>query len=341
LALLHVNETVKFRVYELVTRVAGSSSEAFRHTKSAGLLDGLITDMKSDDLLVKLNAINMAAQIAMTRLGFEFLEQADELKAMASVLEIVDNEDMALVLAKCAVIKFYGRLSEAEEIDFAAVQAKYGIFYQFGRALEDRNREIVTTTVTIIGNLGSTPHGLRLLHDTDAGRRLLENFIDTYRSSAGDIKIVSLQSLATIFRVSRGTEPPEDLSKITAGIYADMGGQSTLLDSLVRNAKQPIEDLRVVSFSVMQAIAYYSWGRKEMASSGEFVGYILDRKTESDHSGKVWKFSVVQTLATGLRHDLEFNAVAVPRGVLEQFEQFVRQGPFQMLTEVAVATESM
>ena len=57
------NETVRFRVYELIVRVAGSSTQAFELGENSGLLDGFMNEVQSTDTLVALNAIEILRQV--------------------------------------------------------------------------------------------------------------------------------------------------------------------------------------------------------------------------------------------------------------------------------------
>lgn len=62
---LFSNETVKFRVYELLVKVAGSSDKSFERAENEMLLAGLIAEVKSDDVLIKINAIEMFMEVWM------------------------------------------------------------------------------------------------------------------------------------------------------------------------------------------------------------------------------------------------------------------------------------
>ena len=57
------NETVRFRVYELIVRVAGSSTRAFELGENSALLDGFMNEVASTDTLVALNAIEILRQV--------------------------------------------------------------------------------------------------------------------------------------------------------------------------------------------------------------------------------------------------------------------------------------
>jgi hypothetical protein len=57
------DETIKFRVYELIIKVAGSSEKGFELAENDMLLDDVIAEVKSDDILIKINAIEMFMEV--------------------------------------------------------------------------------------------------------------------------------------------------------------------------------------------------------------------------------------------------------------------------------------
>lgn len=57
------DDTIKFRVYELIVRVAGSSDRGFEAAENDMLLDEIINEAKSEDILIKINAIEMFTEV--------------------------------------------------------------------------------------------------------------------------------------------------------------------------------------------------------------------------------------------------------------------------------------
>ncbi|RUS30362.1 proteasome non-ATPase 26S subunit-domain-containing protein, partial [Jimgerdemannia flammicorona] len=261
------------------------SAEAFERTEAAGLLDGVVGEIKSHDLLVKLNAMEMIAQLAITQSGYTFLERSGVIGELAEVLRAEDDADVAVTLVKCAALKFFGALAGVEDVDFAAVQESHAVFKQITLHLDSRNMEVKITTLAVVGLIGSTPRGLRLLHEQKATPRLLDAFVGAYRPAVGDVRIAALQALSHLLRGGEYVTP--EISDITESLYRELRGNPTTIDSLLTHAKSPVEDLRVAAFSVIEAVAGHPWGRKELAGSKTFVDWIFNRGTEGTHSGKM------------------------------------------------------
>jgi len=191
---------------------------------------------------------------------------------------------------------------------------------------------IKITTINVIGVIGSNPRGIKLLK-FGVSPNILNKFMDLYHNSVGDIKIACLQTISCLFGASE--IPTQELSDITYQVYLQIGGTPTPLFTLISYAKQTLEDLRISSFAIMQKMALHPWGQTEMTSSREFIDYILNRTTETTKLGKEWKFTIVQTLVKA--HNAEN---IIPPNVFDRLTRYLREGPFYVRTEAAVAFES-
>jgi 26S proteasome non-ATPase regulatory subunit 5 len=64
-------------------------------------------------------------------------------------------------------------------------------------------------------------------------------------------------------------------------------GSAGPIELLISLAQQPLEEMRVSVFSVLESIATHGWGQRELTQSKKFLDYILNRTTETTHAGKV------------------------------------------------------
>ncbi|KAG1078518.1 hypothetical protein G6F42_024223 [Rhizopus arrhizus] len=117
-------------------------------------------------------------------------------------------------------------------------------------------------------------------------------------------------------------------------IYNRIQGRPSILLSLIKEAKQPEDNIRVASFAVMQAVAYHAWGVQLMAQSNEFMNYILNRSTEHTEQGQNWKYAIIQTLISAP------DAARVLNEYYAQLQVYVRQGAHFKILEPAAAVES-
>ncbi|CAG8736611.1 13755_t:CDS:10, partial [Acaulospora morrowiae] len=284
------DETVKFRVFDLIVQISPSSPEAFQLCESSGALNAITSELDSDDLLIRLNAVETFSKIIQSHSGYSFLERSGIIRTLIDFLSQTE-EDIVLILLKCAVLKFFGRLSEIETIDFSAMDNKYKIFSLIDAHLLINNMDLKITSINIIGVIGHNPRGLYLLYNC-VSPNLLNDFMDLHNSSIGEVKLACLQTISCLIGASENPTP--EISNITEQIYQN----PTPLATLITNAKTTIEELRIASFAVMQKIAIHSWGKIEMSNSKEFIDYIVNRTTEFSHKSCEWKFSIIQTLCS-------------------------------------------
>ncbi|GAB5592201.1 hypothetical protein Unana1_07101 [Umbelopsis nana] len=327
-AISTINETVKFRVYELLVKVAGSSDKSFERAENEMLLAGLIAEVKSDDVLIKINAIEMFMEMAASHAGYQFLKKAKLLEYLVGLMKNEDGAESSLSV--CAAIKFFGRLSSIEGVDASDVDAELGVVDTWKNILSNGQDEVLIVTIATVGLVGSSAKGLKALND----KSLLKEFSTNFRSSAGHIKVGYLQSFSQLFGAHR-TQPSEpDVEKITEDLFHSIGGSSGPIEQLISLARQPLEEMRVATFAVLESVATHEWGQRELTKSNKFVDYILNRTTETAHYGKTWKFSIVRALTVTPNAEANIDPM-----VLRRLAKYVKEGPFYLHREAAVAME--
>ncbi|KAI8370415.1 26S proteasome non-ATPase regulatory subunit 5 [Radiomyces spectabilis] len=329
---LHVSGVVSFRVYELIVRVAASSDIAFQECELSGLLSHVVSEVKSEDLLLKMNAVDMLSEIAATRSGLTFLQKADLLNDLALVLDEENETDVAVVLTKCAVLKFFGKLGEQPDVSFEPIASQYHLLNRLQRCLDSQHKEVAIAAIASIGLIGSHVNGLRLIYTNP----LMNTVLEGCHSSTGDVKTVYLQTLSKMLAVTDdSSNNSPSVAQMTLDMFKRMSGSNTpSLSLLISTAKQPVEETKIAAFAVLQSVASHTWGRQEMAQSREFLGYILDRATEHSRQGQTWKYGIVKTLAEAPDSATTFGEH------YSMFVQYVRQGPSFQTNEPMAALES-
>ncbi|KAI8642743.1 proteasome non-ATPase 26S subunit-domain-containing protein [Parasitella parasitica] len=253
--LLQINGVISFRVYDLIIKVAAYSDSTFEACDSTGLLSVFIKELQSDDLLVKINAIELLNEIATTSAGLSFLEKANLLGTITTILDNPDDSDVVVQLI---------------------------------------------VAISTIGLVGSHPAGLKLLSDT-----LLTTFFSRYETAVGQVKAVYLQSISKMISVRYRVIPSSPPPFFFIVVMLEM-----VQNSIIKEAKQPEDSIRVASFAVMQAIAYHAWGVQN------------------------WKYAIIQTLVSAP------DASRVLNEYHAQLQLYVRQGAHFKMLEPAAAVES-
>ncbi|CAO3663137.1 unnamed protein product [Umbelopsis ramanniana] len=328
-AIATIDETIKFRVYELIIKVAGSSKEGFELAENDMLLDDIIAEVKSNDILIKINAIEMLMEMAASPPGYRFMKQANLLGYIADLMKNEAGSESAVTV--CAAIKFFGRLVSVKGVDISEIEADLGIVEIWKNILQNASDDTLIVTIATIGLVGSSTNALILLNE----KGILDEFCSNFRLSAGHIKVGYLQSISQLLAVHDTSEKSVVVEKITENIFHNMGGSAGPIELLVSLAQQPLEEMRVSVFAVLESIATHEWGQRELTQSTKFLDYILNRTTESTHDGKTWKFSIIRALTVTPNAAANIEPMA-----LRRLAEYVKQGPFYIHREAAVAMES-
>lgn len=89
--LLSKNDSVSFRVYEIVVYVANTSKPALEASIRSGFLQSLISILDTDDILVQLNALTVLTTLASNKDGLDYLEEQGVLQSLTRRMALVDE----------------------------------------------------------------------------------------------------------------------------------------------------------------------------------------------------------------------------------------------------------
>ncbi|KAI7862526.1 26S proteasome non-ATPase regulatory subunit 5 [Spinellus fusiger] len=325
--LSNINETVSFRIYDLLIHVIVASESVFRQCESSGLLGPIIEKVKSKDILVKLNTIELLYKLTTTAWTRKFMEE-NILSDLSTELELKE-EDITAGLTISACIRIFGSLYEQEPAGCESFERRYSFLQRLTQCLESNDKQVVEVAIVSIGTIGSFKEGLSLILNSPA----LKVFLDNYYYATGDNKIKFIRSLSKMLGVT-GSEDPE-IEQMTEKVYSRIEDRSSPLLSFIKLAQQPMIDTRVAVYSVLQSMASHCWGQKMLVQSSEFIGFILDRENEQTSEGQTWKYAIVKMLVT------------VPESTIllgdhyTLFQMYSRQGPFYRPLEASVALDNI
>ena len=84
--LLSMSDIVRYRVYELVVKMALSGGDAFGFVQSSGLLQRLVKELDLEDILVKMNCIELLVTLMESSEGMQFLESEQVVRRLHTQL---------------------------------------------------------------------------------------------------------------------------------------------------------------------------------------------------------------------------------------------------------------
>jgi len=352
---IYENSTQRFRIYTLFAKVSQTSGDSLMLCKSSGIFQGLLSDLKIDDYLVKLNAIELCSELLDNSGLCKFLDDLGVFELLSQYLK--SNEDSELVESMCTskTLSIFSELSKLRDIEFLTFARRFDLFNSILRLLYfDGNSDIQESAVMSVGIIGSTLPGLRILENETLqekserskkpknllipGTSLLYHLINIFtrdKNMKQDLKIACLKSLTIIFE-TRENAPGDGSKPLLEKLYESI--ETTFEDDARPNdpswilslVKDPRELVRYAAYGFVQAVVSHLWGRKRIISTPGFLDHILDRSTEGSKEGKEWKFAIVQALGSTVASD------NLHHDILGRLMRYVREGPFYTRTQAEV-----
>ncbi|OAQ25360.1 hypothetical protein K457DRAFT_141165 [Linnemannia elongata AG-77] len=333
---------VQLRMIEALTEIASKSSSTTHLLDSKSLLDPLKSGLTSTDILTRFNILEILAEFGTTLSGSEFLDHSG---VLARIADVVENEAGQDSLGLNAIVKLYGKLGAAEQVDFVTLDMKYQILGQLERLLvgdddyepdESSKVEVMST----IGLIGGNVQNVEWVSQSQCS----EEFIITLQSLPRDAKVAWYHSLAQILACS--PDPSEETERIISEFYTRLDGdpnsQSAFITRLLTSAKSQSQELAMSALSVMIPLAHYSFGIQKMAAQRDVLTFLLDRNSEQSHSEKVAKHEVITAmLKTAEEVKKSTGTDLLTADQVSRLDLHRRQGPFYQRATATVSIQDI
>lgn len=104
-------DTTRCRVYELGVNLSKTSNED--HDKFDFILEKLVADLDTDDILLKLNIMNLASNLAQTDYGHVYMENKGVFAKILREIEVLDDNPFKSILVP-GYLKFFGHIATVQ-----------------------------------------------------------------------------------------------------------------------------------------------------------------------------------------------------------------------------------
>lgn len=123
--LLTKKDVIRFRVYELSVSIQALSERAFKNCKNSGVLEKLIKELDGDDILLRLNCIQLLTQLADSgKNGLMFVEESGIVTRLNDLLISAETDPLMSLMLPSKIrfrirIKYIGQafLNEHWQLD--------------------------------------------------------------------------------------------------------------------------------------------------------------------------------------------------------------------------------
>ncbi|KAK4883481.1 hypothetical protein RN001_006800 [Aquatica leii] len=315
------NEIIRLRMNELVIEISKNSLSSMNVLESSGLLLPLLQDLDNNDVLLKMNIIELLGQLVVTEHGYQYLESKG---TISKILNTYDSSDVASVqICEPGILRFFGHLAHWKPSEAITKHAK--IVNRIYTAIQEVDSGVIGVCLDTLGYIGETNDGKFSLETTGdqltVTLKSINNQIQTYPT---EIKLRALSCLESLFRI---TDFDSKTTNLIRKWYYSMDDNP--MHWIYNFAKNPFHEIRLVTFNVLRSISQHNWGQEIFRNTPGFVEFLLDRRIENFKECKEEKYEIVKNLA--------FSSV-FDHNTQKRFQDYVREGPFyvQAITEVAI-----
>lgn len=355
---LNTNKTQFYRVFELFIRLSSKSDRYLAECNKCFNLDKLIQielSNKNDDILSKLNCIELLKHLAETKQGYEYLSNNGHLKNLALYLSHdceIDILSASLLIP--GIVKLFGSSAYRHPVN---VFNQYPEFYQYllNTVLDD-NYNNNDSKANICLSIDTLAH---IFENNEAKSILIENYKEVLlqkifkrllyfiQYAINELRIKSIYCFSSLIssnlksNIILNSLSMDYVSSLTYNLFECFIKETTsekFFNLLLNYAKQPFMEIRLATQSCFNAFVQTKWGSEYLlknSNKSEFLKYLLDRSTELEKEGRMSKYELVKSVSNS-----EFIHELIDAAQFKLIEIYIREGPYYIQREVAVEFQS-
>ncbi|XP_077987058.1 26S proteasome non-ATPase regulatory subunit 5-like [Glandiceps talaboti] len=326
---MEINDTVRYRMYELIVNIIQLSSQALEYCSNSGLIDQLMLELEGDDILVQVNCIEMLTHITNCQHGLHYLDQHGIMTKLETMMTSSEGNPLINFLMP-GLIKFFGNVARYEPSEvFEKYPMFTGIIFSLISSTDPAQKGVVLDTV---GLVGSTVAGKLVLNKQgQAMEDAVRELGSAIQQPPTEMRVRAISAVSYLLHIEM-SEQTEDILSLTEKWFQQLSSKP--MDVIMSLCKQPFLEIRCGAFNMLESIANQTWAQRQMNEHPAFAEYLLDRSTEHEKSGKEMKYSIVKALVESSTTGEVFG-----RPYLLRLKEYLREGPFYVRVQSEVAME--
>eukprot|EP00005_Dracoamoeba_jomungandri_P011066 CAMPEP_0174264950 /NCGR_PEP_ID=MMETSP0439-20130205/24613_1 /TAXON_ID=0 /ORGANISM="Stereomyxa ramosa, Strain Chinc5" /LENGTH=464 /DNA_ID=CAMNT_0015351127 /DNA_START=44 /DNA_END=1438 /DNA_ORIENTATION=- len=319
-------EVVKFRVLHLFVQISKISIELFH--KCSPFFDIIINDeFKSDDILEKLNVIELLKQILSSPMGAKYLDSKGVIHELSSLLSSQDQLTASFI--RTPILSLLIDVCGSADDETTELLFKYPFLDAIKNILEN-DSSCTEAAVTSIGVIGKGEAGLTLLlQDKD----LLMSWLHFYAHNDPDLKLSFFHSYAVLLGCKN-----QELTEAVFNLLEQKKIHSRAhIEHLLWITEQPFPEIRYSVYHVLKSLCSCTWGLQKLFSYPGFFEWLTDRSTDEEKRGIEWKYSIIEAVVKRGKENCEG---IIPSYQYEALVQYLKNGVFYAKAESTVKMSS-
>ncbi|KAK6639279.1 hypothetical protein RUM43_007551 [Polyplax serrata] len=322
-----INDISRFRVYELIVALSKFSPENLEKGISSGLMEDLVSEVFSSDVLIQLNALEILGNLATSNHGINYLSEKKVIQYLISKLQKIQTEPLAPILLP-GLIEFFGNMCAYQPEQFTNEYPQ--VMSLLFSGIEENDESLLGVTITSIGKVGSSCSGRNILKQHKDQMRRFFTKTQQFLNCKTDLAVTVVNSLSELLKKINGDA---SCNEITEEWFDYMGFNAT--EVIVNLGKLPFIEIRLPALALLKTLAAHSWGAKKLCNYPGMIEYLLNRSSEYNKDCKQTKFDIVCNIVQSAGNSNDF----LNPDVLHTLKEFVKEGPFYVPLEVETAIE--
>lgn len=289
------SDVVLMRFHELTVMLYTRSEFAARRCDAnpltASLLDAMAATLSSDDILLKLNVVELICQLCTSVEGVQYCERRGILQQF---VDAVGNEpeDPFARMYTTLVVKCVGRFAPLDVYDgVGAGVNRHAVLTQLSALLaRASDQDLLTEACTALASLMANIDSAYAVLLTNTVHHFVLPLIPVHNRVLGT---AALYAFGTLVR-----RLDEDTSKSFVDLCTldDDAFLLMLRTRVLRNNENSKTPLRVAAFACAQAIAGKVWGTAALVNDADWFELLVSRDSELNMAGWHAKYDLVRAI---------------------------------------------
>lgn len=295
------SDVVLMRMYELVVLLYTRSDFAARrcdaHSATASLLAAMTSTLTSDDILLKLNVVELISQLCTSREGVRYCERSGVLRQFVDA--IGEPEDPFARMYSTLVVKCIGRFVPLDTYDGVEGElGRHAVIQRLASLFTSAtDPDLLTEACTALASLMANIDSAYAVLLTNTVHHYILPLIVAHNRVLGT---AALYAFGTLVRRLEGEELSENFVNMCT---IDNDPFLVVLQTRVlRNNENSKTPLRMAAFACLQAIASKTWGTAALVNDATWFEFLVSRDSELNMAGWHAKYELVRTVEEQLVH---------------------------------------
>jgi hypothetical protein len=294
------SDIVQMRFFELMallfTRSDAAAERCLASRSATSLLDAMTNTLASDDVLLKLNVVELVVQLCSSAAGVRFCEQKGVLANFVALLS-GEPADALSRLYVTLVIKCVGRFASLDVFDAAGSDVNRWAFTSRLVRLVSvaTDAELLTEAITALASLLVSIDKERAATIVDVVCLHVVPHVTAHN------RALSAAALYGIASLTRRLGDAESFVQQRC-LIDDDPLLTVLLTRTLRHNENSKTAQRCAAFTCLRAIAEQPWGVRALVNSADWLALLLSRESEVNTAGWHAKYDLVRTVEENLAH---------------------------------------